>query len=328
VGYCGEGVRVPFPDFIIIGAPKAGSTALHAALVQHPDLFLSRPKEPKYFLTDGFPPRGHGQRGPGDAHSAQEWLWRTSDYERLFEPAPPGRLRGESTPFYLWSRDAHRKMARIIPQVKMVAVIRDPVERAYSNWTHLWADGLEPESDFLTACRLEPERVAAGWAPFWRYVELGRYGEQLEHLYQHFPREQVLVLRYRDMVDDPARALDTVCTFLGIRTGIVQGIPPSNVGRWADDSPRNRRLRRAIRFGAGLGRFAHPAVWRRIERRMLGVLQKDSGPRPRIDPAARRELLELYRDDVALLERLTGDSFRDWFGDGGTDLYRAARPAS
>ena len=318
---------MPFPDFIIVGAPKAGSTALHAALVRHPDLFLSRPKEPKFFLTDGTPPRGHGQRGPGDAHSAREWLWRTSDYERLFQPAPPGLLRGESTPFYLWSRDAHRRMARIIPQVKMVAVIRDPVERAYSNWTHLWADGLEPESDFLAACRLEPERVAAGWAPFWRYIELGRYGEQLEHLYRYFPREQVFVLRYRDMVDDPARALDAVCAFLGIRTGLVTEIPPSNVGRWADDSPRNRRLRRVIRFGAELGQFAHPAVWRKVERRMLGVLQHGSGPRPRIAPETRRELLELYRDDVALLERLTGDSFRDWFGDGGTDLYRAVRPA-
>ena len=311
---------MPYPDFIIIGAPKAGSTALHAALVQHPDLYLSLPKEPKYFLTGGRPPRG--QRGPGDAHSAREWLWRTSDYERLFAPAPPGRLRGESTPFYLWSRDAHRRMAAVIPGVRMIAVVRDPVERAYSNWTHLWADGLEPESDFLRACRLEPARVAAGWAPFWRYTELGRYGEQLEDLYAHFPREQVLVLRYRDMVDEPARSLDAVCAFLGVRQGLVAVIPPSNVGRWADDTVRNRGIRRAIRLGAAAGAFAPPAVWRRAERGLLGVLQRGSGPRPRIDPAARRELLTGYRDDVSLLERLTGDSYRDWFGDGGTDTYR------
>jgi len=315
---------MPYPDFIIIGAPKAGSTALHAALVQHPDLFLSRPKEPKYFMTAETPPRGHGQRGPGDAHSAREWLWRTSDYEKLFEPAPPGRLRGESTPFYLWSRDAHRRMAEVIPDVKMIAVIRDPVERAYSNWTHLWADGLEPEPDFLTACRLEPKRVEAGWAPFWRYVELGRYGEQLEDVYRFFPAEQVFVLRYRDMVDDPRQALDAVCAFLGIRTGVVTEIPPSNVGRWADDSARNRRLRRAIRLGATAGAHAPPAMWRRVERRMLGALQKGSSPRPRIDPETRSALLEDYREDVALLERLTGDSYRDWFGSGGTDLYRGA----
>ncbi len=64
------------PDFLVIGAPKAGSTALHAALVQHPQLFLSTPKEPKFFLTGGRPPARSAQRGPGDAHSAREWIWR------------------------------------------------------------------------------------------------------------------------------------------------------------------------------------------------------------------------------------------------------------
>ena len=216
-------------------------------------------------------------------------------------------------------------MAQVIPTVRMIAVIRDPVERAYSNWTHLWADGLEPEADFLAACALEQQRIDDGWAPFWRYTELGRYGEQLEDVYRHFPQEQVFVLRYRDMVDDPRKALDAVCSFLGVRTGVVTEIPPSNVGRWADDSVRNRRLRRAIRVGATVGAYAPPTVWRRVERRMLGALQRGSGPRPRIAPEARRVLLEGYRDDVALLERLTGDSYRDWFGDGGTDTYRVIR---
>ena len=61
-------------------------------------------------------------------------------------------------------------------------MVRDPVDRAYSNWMHLWSDGLEPEADFVTAFGREDERVRAGWAPFWRYRELGRYGEQLAHL--------------------------------------------------------------------------------------------------------------------------------------------------
>lgn len=319
-------MQVPYPDFVIVGAPKAGSTALHTALLNHPALFLCEPKEPKYFLTAGARPRGHGQRGPGDAHSAREWVWRARDYEALFAPAQPGTLRGESTPFYLWSRDAHRRMAEVIPAAKLIAVIRDPVERAYSNWTHLWADGLEPEPDFLTACRLEAKRVAEGWAPFWRYIELGRYGEQLAHLYEYFPPEQVLVVRYRDVLDEPATTLDTVCAFLGIETGVVTRIPPSNVGRWADDTPRNRRLRRVVRAGAAIGAFAPPEVWRRTERGLLARLQRGAGPRPRVAPDVRRALLDGYRDDVALLERLTGDTYRDWFGDGGTDIYRIIRP--
>src|SRR6476646_10047994 len=94
--------RRPGPDFLIIGAPKAGSTALHAAFAGHPQLFASPVKEPKYFLTDGRPPSRWEHRGPGDAHSAREWVWDRMQYEWLFADAAPGTLRYESTPFYLW----------------------------------------------------------------------------------------------------------------------------------------------------------------------------------------------------------------------------------
>jgi Sulfotransferase family len=150
------------PDFIVIGAPKAGTTALHDALANHPQLYLSPVKEPKFFLCDGRPPDPAGQRGPGDAHSAREWVWRPEDYRQLFAAAPPRTLTGESTPLYLRDRGAHRRIRELVPEVKLIAVLRDPVDRAYSNWTHLWCDGLEPEPDFLAACRLEAERIAQG----------------------------------------------------------------------------------------------------------------------------------------------------------------------
>ena len=73
------------PDFLIIGAPKAGTTALHTALAGHPDVFVSDPKEPKYWLCDGAPPPSWG--GPGDRHSQQEWIWQADRYFRLFAPA-------------------------------------------------------------------------------------------------------------------------------------------------------------------------------------------------------------------------------------------------
>ena len=131
------------PQFVIAGAPKAGTTALHAALATHPGLYLSPVKEPKYYLTDGRPPPRSGQRGPGDAHSAREWVWRRADYLALFAGAPAGTVRGESTPFYLYDRAAQARLAVDVPAVKVVVVVRDPVDRAYSNWAHLRADGLE-----------------------------------------------------------------------------------------------------------------------------------------------------------------------------------------
>ena len=77
--------RISQPDFLIIGAPKAGTTALHAALARHPDVFVSNPKEPKYWLCDGAPPPAWC--GPGDAHSQQEWIWRADEYAALFDGA-------------------------------------------------------------------------------------------------------------------------------------------------------------------------------------------------------------------------------------------------
>jgi hypothetical protein len=313
------------PDFLLIGAPKAGSTALHDALAQHPQLYASTIKEPKYFLTDGTPPARTEHRGPGDAHSAREWVWRRDAYERLFRDAPPGRLAFESTPFYLWSEASHERIAAELPDVRLVAVVRDPIDRAFSNWTHLRADGLEPEADFLRACRLEPQRVRAGWAPFWRYLELGRYGEQFEHLFRYFAPSRVLVVRYRELIDRPAPTLDRVCEFVGVDTGVLTGLPDSNVGRWAGDGRTNQVLRRVVRAGAAAGSLTHPRVWRRAERPLRTLLQRGGQPRPRLDPAHRRQLVREFVDDVALLSRLLGVDYTDWLAAEGRGAYTIRR---
>jgi hypothetical protein len=309
------------PDFLVIGAPKAGSTAVHQAMVQHEQLFLTTPKEPKFFMTGATRPLRVTQRGPGDAHSAREWIWRRRDYERLFDAAPEGTLRGESTPFYLWDRAAHRRIRRLVPDAKLIAIIRDPVDRAYSNWAHLWCDGLETEPDFLTACRLEPRRVRAGFAPFWRYLELGRYGHQLTDLFAVFPREQVHVLRYRDLIDEPARAMDEVFAFLGVATGRVTRIPPSNTSGWADDTPINAALRGTIRAGAGVGAHLPPALWRTAQRPLVRALRTPGSHRPKLRSDQRRQLVDLFRDDIALLEGLLGESFQDWLADTDRGTY-------
>jgi hypothetical protein len=318
-------VRRSRPDFLIVGSPKAGSTALHDALARHPQLYAPPVKEPKFFLTDGGPPDRAGQRGPGDAHSAQEWIWRSEQYERLFAPAPADTVRFESTPFYLWDKASHARIARTIPNVKVIAVIRDPIDRAFSNWTHLWADGLEPEADFLTACLDEERRMAAGWAPFWRYLELGRYGEQLKSLYEYVDPQRVRVIRYRQLIDVPRQTLDDLSAFLGVETGLLDGLPESNLGRWAPDGAVNTLLRKAIRLGATAGAYADPRVWRVAERPLLNVLQRGGSPRPRLDPQVRMQLVDRFTDDNALLSELLGTDYSDWLASEGRGTYTVRR---
>ncbi|MFI7587775.1 sulfotransferase family protein [Spongisporangium articulatum] len=302
------------PDFFVMGAPKAGTTALHAALTQHPQLFLPNPKETKFYLTGERRPPRSTQRGPGDAHSAQEWIWRRKQYEALFEAAPAGKLRGESTPFYLYDLDSHRRIADDNPRAKLIVVIRDPIDRAYSNWMHLRSDGLEPIADFAEALAAEDERVERGFAPFWHYSRLGMYGEQLDHLYKHFPREQVHVLRYRDLVNDAAVAVDAVCEFLGVETGRVGSVPRENSRPYVDDTPRHRALSRVARGGAWLGSFAPPQVWRRASVPLLRALHTGDARRPVLDPAVRAELVKPFAEDNALLARLLERDFSDWLG--------------
>jgi hypothetical protein len=297
------------PDFLIIGVPKAGTTALHAALSRHPRLFLPAVKEPKYFLSDGPPP---ARGGPGDAQTYQEHVWRRADYEALFGPAPDGALLGEATPFYLYDLDAQNRIERTVPKARLVVMLRNPVDRAHSNWTHMWAAGLETERDFVRACALEDERRSAGWAQFWHYVSLGRYGEQLEHLFRRTAREQVLLLRYRDLRDDPVTTLDRVCAFLEVETGLLEAVPSENVTPFVADTRANAVLRGVLRGGGRIGQHFPVPVRRTVRDPLLGVLQRKRGGRPRLTPAQRRAVLPYFADDIARLEQITGLSYADW----------------
>ena len=297
------------PDFFVAGAPKAGTTALHAALARHPELYLSPVKEPKFFLTDGPPPT---QGGPGDAKTYREHVWRRADYEALFAAAPAATLRGESTPFYLYSPAAQQRIRALIPQAKMIIVLRDPIERAHSNWTHLWSSGLDPIDDFVRACDAEDRRVAAGWADFWHYKRLGLYGEQVQHLYTVFPAGQVLLFRYRTLVDNPAGTLDRICAFLRVSQGLIREVPRENVTAHPDHTLRHRFVSRVLRTGSAVTTRlpGHPA--RTLIDKLESSLQQGAAPRRPLTWAQRQALIPYFEADVRLLGDLTGQDFTDW----------------
>jgi Sulfotransferase family len=301
---------VALPDFLVIGAPKAGTTALHTALSRHPGLFMSPVKEPKFFLTDGPPPTRGG--GPGDAQTYREHVWRREDYEALFRDAPAGCLRGESTPFYLYDRASQRRIRTLIPHARLIVILRDPVERAHSNWTHLWSAGLEPLGDFVRACAEEDRRAAAGWAPFWHYTRLGRYGEQLDHLLTVFPAEQVFILRYRALVGDARRTLDDICGFLGVRQGIIDEVPRENVTAHPQRSLTHLTVSKLVRAAAAASGHLPGRAGASVTKPLEQFLQQKAGRRQPLTWGQRQAVLGYFERDILLLQDITQADFSDW----------------
>ncbi len=161
----------------------------------------------------------------------------------------------------------------------------------------------------------------------WHYRGLGRYGEQLRDLYRHVPRERVLPLRYRQVVDSPGETLDRVSAFPGVAPGVAHAVPPENVKPYVADGPRHRALSRLVRAGAALRAYAPPQVWRQVSRPLVAALHAGRAPRPAMPVEVRREVLEPLLPDIELLEELTGESFADRKGDTGRGDFqsRAAR---
>jgi hypothetical protein len=203
-------------------------------------------------------------------------------------------------------------MRGLIPDVKLIVVIRDPVERAHSNWTHLWSAGLEPVGDFVQACAEEDRRIAAGWASFWHYAGLGRYGEQLARAFSLFPREQVLVLRYRLLIDDPAATLSKICAFLGVETGVLSEIPRENVTAHPERTLAHRAVSLGMRASDAAGRLLPGSAATAATHRLERFLQRGRRERQPLGWEQRQAILPKFTADIKLLETVLGEDFSDW----------------
>jgi hypothetical protein len=196
----------PLPDFLVVGAQKGGTTALWEYLRRHPGIAGPSWKEVSFFDR-------HWARGPA---------WYRGNF-----PLRRGRLVGEASPSYLFHPLAPARARALVPEARLVAILRDPVDRAYSHYQHEVDFGREPlsfeEAIEQEEARLagEVERLLADARYFSRawwdhtYLARGRYAEQLERWYDVFPREQLLVLANEELAERPAETYGRVLAFLG-----------------------------------------------------------------------------------------------------------------
>lgn len=272
------------PTFVIVGAQKAGTTSLWAYLRSHPQVFLSAVKEPGFFCEEITWTRG------------VEW------YGQLFADAGGAVARGEASTYYTmypYFAGVPERMASMVPDMKIIYVVRDPIARMRSGYVQLLADGDERR----------PMRVALLLDS--RYVMLSRYAFQLDQYVDWFPESNILVLTAEELRDRQDDTLRRVCHFLGVGTEealVTEAQLNASAGKRA-----LRPAGRALRSIAVRERMAGPVRDRLFRAAQLSIASREIRPEEvAVDDDLRSRLASLLRDDVDRLRKWLGPSFDGW----------------
>jgi hypothetical protein len=277
-----------WPNLFLVGAAKAGTTSLYDALARHPAIYMSPVKEPHYFSRIEPSP----ERSAFFPHVTEE-----PEYLALFEGATGEELVGEASTSYLWEPHTAERIKRSVPEARILIMLRDPVERAYSQYWNDVREGLERRS-FLDALKEEQRSAPGAWGVTSLYIECGLYADQVSRYLERFG-DRVHVLFFEEFIEDEARAIAEVHAFLGLRP--ADGGPESR--RMNPSSLPRNRLSRALLASGRVRTLARAAVPRRLRSRLRGALLKQAAPPP-MDPEARALLSEVFRPEVARLRAL------------------------
>jgi hypothetical protein len=294
------------PNFLVIGAAKAGTTAMWHYLGQHPQIYMSPHKEPRYFALCGRPV---DFRGPGDM-TRFHFVTDFADYEALFDGVKGETAIGEASPWYLYVPSAAPAIKERLPGVKLVAILREPVERAFSNYLHAVREGLEPLRSFREAMEAEEGRIQAGWSPRFHYRQKGFYYQQLSHYLEFFDRRQFWICLYDDFLENPAEVFADLFNFLDIDSEFEVDVRQKLNVSWV---PRSRALAQILREGntltRGMRRVVPKGIREKIKERIGAFNER---PKPILSAEDRARYRSEYRDDVLQLESLLERNLERW----------------
>jgi hypothetical protein len=303
------------PNFLVIGAQKA-TTSIFQYLRQHPDVYMNLDsKDARFFAFEGAAP--DTARGPGDRElMTRKTVTAIQDYRALFAGASGEKAVGETSPIYLYVPEAADRIKRYVPEAKLIAVLRNPVERAYSAYLSFVRFGHE-RLTFSEALRQEAVRIQEGWHPIWHYKTRGFYHPQLTRFYRLFPREQIAIHLYEDLVDEPVGVTQSVFRFLEVDDGFVP-----ETSRNYDDVPaipRSRAFERLLRRPHPLKSALEPLLPSGLRLAVrTGLQERNRTQAPPLPDDAREELTESYREDVLRTQELIGRDLSGWLDAGLT----------
>lgn len=316
--------RGRLPDFFVLGHQKCGTTAMHYTLKQHPAIFMPEVKEPRYFATD--------LRSPLPARTPAATRLRTLEgYLGLFEEARPDQLVGEASPQYLRSREAAANIAELVPDARLIAILREPASFLRSFHQQMVSSKVESERDLGRALSLQAERREGRRIPrnchqplSLQYTDHVRYVEQLQRFEDRFRRGQLLVLIYDDFRADNDATIREVLRFLGLPAEVelpVQAVETKPLkavrSRALHDLAGSLRTARLDADAAGsVARTLNamiPAPLRseRVRRRWRSAVYKTPPPP---DPALTTELKRQFKPEVERLSEHLGRDLVELWG--------------
>lgn len=300
------------PNFLLIGAAKSGTSALYSYLWQHPEIYMSDNKEPNFFALEG---QKVCFTGPGDEIINTKSITERARYEALFAGVSGERAIGEASVLYLYHPQAAAHIRDYIPNARLIAILRNSVDRAYSSYLHTIRDGREPAASFAEALNEESARISANWAHLWHYQHLGYYYEQLQRFFALFPREQIAVYAYDEFAADPQKVLKRIFQFLEIDPSFE---PDVSLRYNISGPPRLRGLQKWLLWPNPVKeqlKFLLPAYTRkRLIHKLLALNIKHTA-KPNMDAADRQRLQVLYREDILKLQTLLDWDLSHWLGD-------------
>lgn len=298
------------PNFLIIGAAKAGTTALYNYINQHPQVFMSSEKEPHFFAFEGEKVNFSGTAGE------KEWLNRNAItdinlYQQQFRDVSKETAIGEASALYLYIPKAAERIRHHIPEVKLITILRNPVERAYSAFIFQKRDGLEPDLDFAQALAAEEWRRQNNWVPIYYYQHMGFYYHQLKRYFDLFPQEQIKVYLHDDFTSNPLSVLQDAFRFLGVDDTFN---PNMSARHNVSGIPKNKVLHEFLRAESHpVKTLLKPLIPKKLRRSvMLNLHNNNLEKATPLSQDIRQQLSELYEEDILKLQDLIQKDLSKW----------------
>ena len=294
------------PTFLIIGAGKSGTTSLHNYLNQHPEVYMCPVKETNFFELEG--------EDPESIEPFPQSVTKWEEYVKLFEQAGTAKAIGETSPMYLYGKRSPENIHRYLPRVKLVVILREPTSRLYSRYLHLARDGRLPTPNFRDAL----DRSNTDWWTRNDLVQEGFYHKHLSRYFKIFPKEQIKVFLYDDLLKNSGRVMHELFKFIEVDETFV---PNMQVRYNLSGKPRNRLINALIGADGMMIKSAKAVVPELVKTlksyttshnivQRIRIMNLD---RPAVSAEERRRFYqEIYADEIAKLEKLINRDLSKW----------------